>query len=148
MSREPIPTWFFVLTIVRLGRRYLLVHEQKHGNTWYLPAGRVEPGESLAAAARRETLEEAGVPVVLEGILRVEHVQREGGSARQRVMFVARPASDAAPKSVPDEESLGAGWFTLDEAAKLPLRGDDVLELLRQVEAGGAVYPMGLLFER
>ena len=71
MPREPLPTWFYVLVAVRLGRRFLLVREAKHGARWYLPAGRVEPGESLVAAAERETLEEAGIPISVDGIVRV-----------------------------------------------------------------------------
>jgi 8-oxo-dGTP pyrophosphatase MutT (NUDIX family) len=148
LSRDPLPTWYFTLVIVRLGRRFLLVQEAKHGHTWYLPAGRVEPGETLAQAAHRETLEEAGIPIVLEGLLRLERVVREDASVRVRAMFVARPANDAPPKNVPDDESLGARWFTLDEVSRLPLRGDDVMELLGQVESGGPVYPLTLLPER
>ncbi|MCA9712212.1 MAG: NUDIX domain-containing protein, partial [Myxococcales bacterium] len=71
MARVPLPTWTFALVVVRLGPRFLLVHERKHGGGWYLPAGRVEPGETIAAAAIRETREEAGIPIVLDGILRV-----------------------------------------------------------------------------
>ena len=55
MSRLPIPTWFFVLVVVRRGEQFLLVHERKHGQLWYLPAGRVEPGETFVEAAVRET---------------------------------------------------------------------------------------------
>jgi 8-oxo-dGTP pyrophosphatase MutT (NUDIX family) len=69
MAREPIPTWSFALVLVRLSRRFLLVHERKHGQLWYLPAGRVEPGETFAAAAHRETREEAGIDIVLEGVV-------------------------------------------------------------------------------
>jgi 8-oxo-dGTP pyrophosphatase MutT (NUDIX family) len=115
MAREPIPTWCFAVCIVRLGRRVLLVQEQKHGHLWYLPAGRVEPGETFAEGARRETLEEAGVPVVLEGIVRIEHTPHPTGSARTRVMFVGRPADDTPPKTIADEHSLRAGWFDLDD---------------------------------
>src|SRR3978361_2225007 len=107
MAREPIPTWFFSVVLVRFGRRYLLVHERKHGQLWYLPAGRVEPGETFAAAAVRETLEETGVPVRLPGLIRVEHLPGPVG-ARVRVVYVAEPTSDVPPKSVPDRESLGA----------------------------------------
>ncbi|MEI8382948.1 MAG: NUDIX domain-containing protein, partial [Planctomycetota bacterium] len=57
LSREPIPTWFFVLVAVRHNNKYLLIHEAKHGQLWYFPAGRVEPGEDFIAAAKRETLE-------------------------------------------------------------------------------------------
>src|SRR5207244_8580287 len=90
MPRDPIPTWFFALVVVRKGDRFLLVHERKHGQLWYLPAGRVEPGETLADGALRETLEETGVRVRLEGILRVEHSPSPNG-ARCRVFFTASP---------------------------------------------------------
>src|SRR4051812_21976008 len=112
MAREPIPTWCFALVVVRRGDQFLLVHERKHGQLWYLPAGRVEPGESFADAAVRETLEEAGIPVRITGVIRVDHSPSPVG-ARMRVIFLADPAADTPPKSVPDDESLGAAWVTL-----------------------------------
>ena len=136
MPRSSIPTWCFAVTVVRKDDRFLLVHERKHGSTWYLPAGRVEPGETFFDAALRETLEETGVPVTLDGILRIEHKAR-ADSARFRVIFVAHPAADVPPKSTPDDESLGAGWFTLDQLTSLPLRGPDVQLENRRVPARG-----------
>src|SRR5262245_27987495 len=145
MAREPIPTWFFALVVVRKGDRFLVVQEHKHGQLWYLPAGRVEPGEGLCAAAVRETLEETGVPVVLEGVLKVQHTPHPGGFTRVRVIFLARPADDTPPKSVADGESLQAAWVTLDELDRLPLRGKEVARLLREVAAGMPVAPLSLL---
>jgi phosphatase NudJ len=144
MAREPIPTWMFALVVVRQGDRFLLVHERKHGQLWYLPAGRVEPGETLAAGAVRETLEETGVPVVLEGILRVEHTPGPHG-ARLRVIFLARPADDTPPRTTPDAESLGAAWVRLDELDGFPLRGGEVRAWLTYVARGGMVHPLSLL---
>src|SRR4051794_21803157 len=109
MAREPIPTWFFAVTVVRRGDRFLIVQEAKHGQLWYVPAGRVEPGETFAAAAQRETLEEAGIPITLMGILRIEHAATVRGS-RLRAVFLAEPADDTPLKSVPDDESLAARW--------------------------------------
>ncbi len=143
MSREPLPTWFFALVVVRRGDRFLLVHERKHGQTWYWPAGRVEAGEALTAAALRETLEETGVPVVLDGVLRVEH--EPGDGTRVRVLFHAHAADDTPPKSTPDEHSLAADWLTVAEMQALPLRGWDVLEVAAAVLAGAPVYPLALL---
>ena len=145
MARDAIQTWFIVLVVVRLGRRFLLVHERKHGQGFYLPAGRVEPGETLIEAAKRETMEEAGIPIELEHIIRVEHSPQPGGWARVRVIFAARPLDDRPPKSIPDEESLGAGWFTLEELDRLPLRGSEVKEIFSHVANGGALYPLDLL---
>lgn len=145
MARSALPTWTFALVVVRLGPRFLLVHERKHGSTWYLPAGRVEPGETLMAAAVRETQEEAGIPVVLDGILRVEHTPRPDGEVRMRVIFHAHPADDTPPKSESDHESLGAGWFLPEQMRSLPLRGDEVLRVVQDVERGAPVYPLSLL---
>lgn len=129
--------------LVRYGRRFLLVHERKHGQLWYLPAGRMEPGETFAMAARRETMEEAGVDVVLEGVLKIQHAPM-AGNARMRVIFVARPADDRPPKSVADDESLGAGWFSVEEMATLPLRSEEVVDLAREVLDGALIHPMSL----
>jgi 8-oxo-dGTP pyrophosphatase MutT (NUDIX family) len=145
MPRDPIPTWFFVLVVVRLDNRFLLVHEATHGQLWYLPAGRVEPGETLEIAAVRETLEETGVPVVLDGVLRVEHTPLRFGQetgARVRIFYAAHPADDTPPKSAPDDESLEAAWIDLDDLRGLPLRGPDAFEALTAAAHGAPVYPL------
>lgn len=144
MAREPIPFWCYALVIVRLGRRFLVVREAKHGQHWYLPAGRVEPGESFAQGAHREVIEEAGLDVVLEGIVRVQHTPTPHG-ARMRVIFVARPLDDTPPKSTPDDESLEARWVTMEELRELSMRGDEVEALFRYVADGGFVAPLSVL---
>jgi phosphatase NudJ len=144
-ARDPIPTWFFAMVAVRKGDHFLVVHERKHGQGWYFPAGRVEPGESIMDAAVRETLEETGVAVRLDGVLRVEHSPSLGGGSRCRVFFTASPVDDRPPRTVPNEESLGAAWVTLDELAGYPLRGDEVMALFRYLAAGGPVYPLSVL---
>ena len=144
MAREPIPTWCFAVVVVRRGDRFLLIHERKQGQPWYLPAGRVEPGESFEQAACRETLEESGIPVRLLGIIRVEYSPGPTG-ARMRVAYLAEPLDDTPPKSVADDESLGAAWVTLDDLTRYPLRGGQVPALLEYVAAGGAIYPLSVL---
>ena len=143
-GRDPVPTWYFALVVVRLGHRFLLTQERRYGATWSVPGGRVEPGETLAAAAVREVLEETGVPIKLDGVLRVEHSPSEG-SARIRVIFIGSPLDDTAPKATPDEESLGAAYLTLDEIRELPLRGAELRVLLETVHGGCQVFPLDLL---
>src|SRR5688572_30153945 len=123
MPREPIPNWCYALVVVRRDDRFLLVRQCEGG--WYLTAGRVERGETFAAAAVRETREEAGIPVRLVGVVRVEHSPHLHG-ARMRVVFLAEPVDDTPPKSVPDGESLEAAWVALDEIGQYPLRGREV----------------------
>ena len=121
-----------------------MVHERKHGQTWFLPAGRVEPVETFHEAAVRETLEETGVAIELDGIIRIEHTPLPG-RARMRVVFLAHASNDAAPKQSPDDESVGAAWLTLDEIDALPLRSAEVAHLLRWILSGAKVYPLDLL---
>lgn len=145
MPRTPIPTWFFALVVVRRANRFLLVHERKHGQLWYLPAGRVEPGESFFDAAVRETLEETGIAVRLDGVIRVEHSPLADGSMRVRVLFTAVPVDETPPRTTPNDESLGAAWVALEELDRYALRGGDVRPLLRYVAEGGAIQPLSSL---
>jgi phosphatase NudJ len=144
MGRTPIPTWYFAMAVVRLGHRFLLCQERKYGSTWSIPGGRVEPGETLVDACLREVLEETGVPVHLDGILRVEHTPSPSGS-RVRVIYLASPRDDTPPKTQADDESLQARWLTLEEIASLPLRGSDLRALIESVVDGRPVFPLELM---
>ena len=133
------------MVVVRRGPEYLLVHERGHGQTWYLPGGRVEPGERIVDAAVRETLEEAGVRVAIEGVLRVEHSPHPSGTARCRVFFLAKPTGDSTPKTEPDEHSLEARWLEIEELRGLPLRGEEAYEIIEAVAAGAVAAPLSVL---
>jgi 8-oxo-dGTP pyrophosphatase MutT (NUDIX family) len=143
-ARNPTPTWFFALVVVRNNGKYLLAQERKYGRTWTIPGGRVEPGESLVDAAVREVVEETGIPVRLDGIVRIEHTPSQTG-ARVRVVFSGVPIDDTPPKQRADDESLGAAWLTLAEVKDLALRGYELAELLTALEAGAPTYPLELL---
>jgi len=145
MAREPIPTWCYALIVVRLGHRFLVVRESSHGQDWYLPAGRIEPGERFEEGALREVLEEAGIEVRLRGILRIEHTPTPYG-ARHRVIFLAEPLDDSPPKQTPDNESLEARWVTMEELMLLPLRGQEVIALFKlAASADTPIVPMSFL---
>jgi ADP-ribose pyrophosphatase YjhB (NUDIX family) len=142
--KTPIETWYFALAVVRLGHRFLLVRERKHEQRWYWPAGRMHHGEQWQACARRETFEESGVSVNLEGILRIEHSPQPSIS-RMRVVFIGSPADDTPPRHLPNEHTLEAGWFSAQEMGSLPMRSQEVLEIAAYVLGGGTIYPLNLL---
>lgn len=147
MPRQAVHAYFFVLVIVEHQGRFLMIREAKHGGGWYLPAGGVEPGETLLDAAIRETMEEAGVDVQPVGIVKLD--QAWGGSGagayvRFRFTLLARPRSEGSttPKTTADEHSVEARWVALSDVPKLHLRGDEVIELFSLVANGGPVLPM------
>lgn len=53
--------------------RVLLVQDRGLDGPWSEPSGKVEPGESLEAAACREVLEETGVQCAIEGLHLANH---------------------------------------------------------------------------
>ena len=58
-----------------------------------LPGGRVDPPESFAQAALRETLEEGGININLKGILRIETLE-DGNYIRVKVVYYAEPVDE------------------------------------------------------
>lgn len=96
-----------------------------YADGWVSPGGAVEPGESLPAAAVRETTEETGLDVELTGLFYgrlVEHEYAAGGSLPvPMAVFTARATggslADRSDHRLPDgrPELAAAEWFPVDE---------------------------------
>ena len=99
------------------GRRALFVRQaagQSLAGQWSIPWGVVEPAETPEVAAVRETEEEGGVRVAVEGLLGVQNLPQEGWLG---VVFLCRHLSGApAPDGV---ETDRAAYLSLDEMAAL-----------------------------
>ena len=80
---------------------------------WDLPAGYLDPGESFEQAARRETLEEAGIRVVLTAVSGVYHSPPANAVA---VVYRATAADPTQPVEI-DFESSEHAWVARSEAA-------------------------------
>lgn len=144
MASQPSPTWAIALVVVHDGDRFLLV-EENHDRGWYLPAGRVEHGETLIGGARREVREESGLEVELDGILRIEHTPASGKhDARLRIVFVGHPIGGAL-KTEPDAHSRRAAWVRLAELIHVRLRSPEVRRHFEHVANGGVIAPLALL---
>ncbi|KAH9259994.1 hypothetical protein BASA81_001766 [Batrachochytrium salamandrivorans] len=148
---------FSLVVCTRQGSRgeleMLLVHEFA-GLGFWLPAGRVDPRESLQLAAKRECQEEAGIQVDLTGVLQIQYSPSSpgrGGAVRLRVVFHAAVAANTSqqPKSVPDYESCGATWATFAEIRALhrrrELRGAEPQLWADYLANGGVIHPMSVL---
>jgi len=91
---------------------------------WEIPAGRVEPGETLETAAGREVLEETGWrPGPLRPLIRYQPTN--GLSDQVFHLFVAAGAAYVGEPSDPGEAER-VEWVAIDEVRRLTRNGDVV----------------------
>ncbi|WP_459194146.1 NUDIX hydrolase [Halosimplex sp. J119] len=92
----------------------LLLVKQDAIDTWVLPGGEVEPGESVREGARRELSEEAGIDVTYDGLGVLGEVRfRSDGHETWGVLPVFEGEAESTALSVrdPDGEITDARWF-------------------------------------
>src|SRR3954470_6229677 len=107
------------------GGRLLLVRRIDSG-CWELPGGRVGVGESAEEAAVRETAEEAGVTVLLTGLVGLftdpAHVVRAvDGEVRQQFAVLFRARSIGGEPHGDGHETSEAAWVPIADLGNLPM---------------------------
>ena len=105
-----------VATIVEREGQFLMVKETKFGRQVInQPAGHVEPGEDIQAAAIRETFEETGWRVKLTGFLGfLTSFNETSGITYYRLAFAAEPLEFDAD-AVIDSDIDYALWMSYEE---------------------------------
>src|SRR5947209_16373746 len=114
-----------------IGAGTIVVHEERvllvrnlYGVTkgrYLLPAGRVNPGELPDRAAERETFEETGLRVEIEGLLGVRIWAMETGEHNYFFMFLAKllsPITDLHPNTAEIDD---ARFFSRPELEALSM---------------------------
>ena len=90
----------------------ILLTQRTDYETWVLPSGGVEDGESLAQAAMRETKEETGVDVELTRLIGV-YSRLGNWSPGYMVLFAAKPVGGEI--RCQEGETIAVEWFAFDD---------------------------------
>lgn len=161
----PIPRIGGRLLLVDPDDRVVLIEERLDlagpGTEWLIPGGGVEPGESPAQAAVRETYEETGVAVSLDDVRELYTYRRLWTDVERGVqydqlehVYLARLDSPrpVAPAALTDDERpyvVGPRWWTLDElrATEARLEPPDLADVLGRALATPRIAGRVLLLD-
>jgi ADP-ribose pyrophosphatase YjhB (NUDIX family) len=114
--------------------RILVVRTTYLGPGWMLPGGRVERSETPHRAAVRETREETGIEVTVDGLVLVD------GHRRGSVSFVFAGRLVGGKLSPQFGEIAEVGWVARDEIAATSWRLDRLLDRIEAVGEGIAYW--------
>ncbi|GAB4244981.1 MAG: hypothetical protein Kow00129_04750 [Thermoleophilia bacterium] len=106
-----------VVCLIRRDDKWLLIRPAHMPEVWAPVGGRVEPGEDLLQAARREVLEEVALEVEPDGPCYAALVPHKGETTLA-VSIACRPANPGAQCRC-SEEALQWGWFKTEEWLEL-----------------------------
>ncbi len=90
----------------------ILLTQRDDFETWVLPSGGVEDGESIAKAALRETKEETGLDVELIRLVGV-YSRISNISPVHAIVFTAKPVGGEI--KCQEGETIAVEWFAFDE---------------------------------
>lgn len=114
--------------------RFLLVRRGRAPaqGLYAFPGGRVEAGETLEEAVRREVIEETGA--LLSEVAHLVDLELASETETGRIEFIlsVHIAGFAGGEILAGDDAEAAFWFTLDEMTSLPLAGS-VLEIARTI---------------
>ena len=114
--------------------RFLLVRRGRAPalGLYAFPGGRVEEGETLEQAVRREVMEETGAHIDGVTLLVAIEIASEADPLATEFVLSVHKAIYAGGEVIPGDDADEVVWVTVEEMAELPLAGS-VLDIARQI---------------
>jgi ADP-ribose pyrophosphatase YjhB (NUDIX family) len=133
MSKSLSITIFVINIVVNNKSEFLMVQEAKPSirGSWFFPAGRKKPKETLIDAAIRETEEESGIICEPRAFVNIVH-QMNGVEAFQ-VLMISEPIKGQL-KTTETKDTIQAQWVSKEAINKLQLRTVAVLDIIEAYE--------------
>ena len=132
------------LVAIHKDGKWCATHETRG---WYMPAGRMDYGESAETGAKREALEEAGIHVNLTNIVRIDFTP--GFYTRIRILYKAVPQDESSQLrdiSQRDEEIIEAKWVEPEELTDgRAVRSTEMIDLFRFLNTNPYLFPTSLV---
>lgn len=135
------------IAVVLRGERLLLVRRgtKPDAGRWGFPGGKIEAGETIAAAALRELGEETGVVAeAIEILTALDVIRRDGhgGGRLHHYVLIAVLCRWTSGEGAAADDAEDAAWFDLAALRDVPTSPDveRVAELALSRSLGWAVY--------
>ncbi|HLU53111.1 MAG TPA: NUDIX hydrolase [Acidimicrobiia bacterium] len=110
------------VAVVANGRVLLVKRGREPGRgLWAVPGGKVELGETLTEAGKREVREETGLDVELGEVIWAGESIGPGSTPAWHYVLVDFLGRPAGGELSPRDDADDVGWFTAEEARALPL---------------------------
>ena len=114
--------------IVNEGRALIIKRaNEPYKGQWSIPGGRVELGEALADAVRREMREETGLDVAVGPLIEVfERIQHDVGGVRYHFVIVDYLCSCTGGELRAGDDAEDAVWVTSEQLEHYDIRASAV----------------------
>lgn len=132
--------------VIEKDGKYLLVQEAKQScrGKWNLPAGHLDPNETILAGAKRETKEETGCDVEPTGVCQIGN-RVLADEVFVSVIFTVKLLNEEI--TFDTNEILDVKWFTYDEivAMKSEIRNEVLMLGAINNIRNGLTAPLGIV---